>query len=94
MLLVVAMGAKADKWPDGTEMDAWFGKKEKVDVKQLGRPYVITDYGVVADSTLVQTAAIQRVIDRCADEGGGVIVIPEGTFLSGHSFLNKVRICM
>ena len=31
-------------------MDAWFGKKEKVDVKQLGRPYVITDYGVVADS--------------------------------------------
>ena len=89
MLLVVAMGAKADKWPDGTEMDAWFGKKEKVDVKQLGRPYVITAYGVVADSTLVQTAAIQRVIDRCADEGGGVIVIPEGTFLSGALFFKQ-----
>ncbi len=34
----------------------------------------------------VQTKELQAVIDRCASEGGGVIVIPRGTFLSGSLF--------
>ena len=40
-------------WPDGTPMDAWFKNSTKVDVATLGRQYVITDYGVVKDSTIV-----------------------------------------
>ncbi len=48
--------------------------------------YVITDFGAVADATTVNTHAIQAVIDRCAAEGGGVVVIPQGTFLSGALF--------
>lgn len=67
-------------------MDDWFLQSGKVDVAQLGRQYVITDYGVSTDSTLVQTTLIQHVIDLCADKGGGVVVIPEGTFLSGALF--------
>lgn len=50
------------------------------------KDYVITDYGVVADSTIVQSAAIQSVIDRAEADGGGRIVIPEGTFLTGALF--------
>lgn len=46
----------------------------------------MTDYGVRNDSTLLQTAAIQKVIDKASDEGGGTIVIPKGTFLSGALF--------
>ncbi len=90
--LVVAGTAKTrkkvvvDTWPDGTVMDAWFKDTAKVDISRLGHQYVITDYGVVSDSTLVQTDAIQRVIDRAARDGGGVIVIPQGTFLSGALF--------
>jgi polygalacturonase len=38
------------------------------------------------DSTVVQTAQIQAVIDRAAAEGGGVIVVPKGVFLSGSLF--------
>jgi polygalacturonase len=41
---------------------------------------------VVKDSTLIQTAAIQKVIDLAADKGGGVIVIPKGVFSSGALF--------
>ena len=85
-LLLATMGAEADNWSDGSRMDDWFLQSGKVDVAQLGRQYVITDYGVSTDSTLVQTTLIQHVIDLCADKGGGVVVIPEGTFLSGALF--------
>ena len=76
-------------WPDGSPMDAFFQDTKKVDVEALGKQYVITDYGVKKDSMLVQTKAIQAVIDLCASEGGGVIVIPDGTFLSGSLFFKQ-----
>lgn len=78
--------AKHDVWPDGTTMDKWFANREKVDVNTLGKRYVVTDYGVKNDSTLVQTAALQAVIDRAGNDGGGVVVVPKGTFLSGALF--------
>ncbi len=76
----------AENWPDGTKMDAWFSNTKKVDVTSLGTQYVITDYGVKNDSDLVQTEAIQAVIDKAAAQGGGVIVIPRGTYLTGSLF--------
>ena len=76
-------------WPDQTVMDAWFKDTTKVDVAKLGKQYVITDFGVRRDSTVVQTKAIQAVIDRAAQEGGGVVVIPEGTFLTGALFFKQ-----
>lgn len=96
LLCAVCLGMNAKKvkkapalWPDGTPMEAWFDDTTKVDVNTLGKKYVITAYGVKNDSTLVQTEAIQKVIDRAADEGGGVIVIPQGTFLSGSLFFKQ-----
>lgn len=95
LLLTVAGYAKSkkkvvvDRWPDGTVMDAWFKDTTKVDMNALGRQYVITDYGVKNDSTLVQTTAIQAIIDRAAQEGGGVIVVPQGTFLTGALFFKQ-----
>ncbi len=90
-VLVVVLGmlagnAMADKWPDGSQMDKWFSDTTHVDVAKLGKQYVITDYGVANDSNVVQTEAIQKVIDLAASNGGGVIVIPQGTFLSGSLF--------
>lgn len=75
-----------DKFPDGKLIPDWFRNNEKVDVSSLGKQYRITDYGIVNDSTKLQTAQIQEVIDLAAKNGGGVIVIPEGTFLSGSLF--------
>jgi len=95
LLLTVAGYAKSKKkvvverWPDGTVMDAWFKDTTKVDMTALGRQYVITDYGVKNDSTIVQTTAIQAIIDRAAQEGGGVVVIPQGTFLTGALFFKQ-----
>ncbi|MDE6647881.1 MAG: exopolygalacturonase, partial [Prevotella sp.] len=78
-----------ETWPDGTVMDAWFSDTTKVNVNTLGRQYVLTDYGVVAGSPQVQTQQIQAVIDRCAQEGGGVVVVPQGTFLTGALFFKQ-----
>ena len=78
-----------ETWPDGTEMDAWFQNPQKVDIGQLGRRYVLTDYGVLMGSSEVQTQQIQAVIDRCANEGGGVVVVPQGTFMTGALFFKQ-----
>ena len=76
-------------FPDGKPIPDWFRDTTKVDVNQLGRQYVITDYGVKQDSTLVQTEAIQRVIDVASRHGGGVVVVPKGVFLSGSLFFRQ-----
>lgn len=77
---------KTETWPDGTAMDTWFSDTSKVELSSLGRLYVITDYGVRNNPDIVQTKEIQAVIDRCAGEGGGVVVVPTGTFLTGSLF--------
>ncbi|MGD1084774.1 MAG: glycosyl hydrolase family 28 protein [Verrucomicrobiota bacterium] len=48
--------------------------------------HLITDFGAVADGQTVNTKAIQSLIDRCASEGGGLVVVPKGAFLSGALF--------
>lgn len=49
--------------------------------------YVVTDMAVYAnDSTTLQTAAIQKIIDIAEANGGGQIIFPAGTYLSGALF--------
>lgn len=91
MAVICTAGAKdrntnGGLWPDGTPIDAWFCNNSKVDISTLGKQYVITDFGVVNDSSKLQTEAIQRVIDMASANGGGVVVIPKGTFLSAALF--------
>ncbi|MBQ8672522.1 MAG: exopolygalacturonase [Bacteroides sp.] len=93
-MLVCIMGgillAHADgKFPDGTPIPAWFSETMEVNIETLGRKYNIVEHGVANDSTLLQTEQIQAVIDKAAGEGGGVIIIPKGTFLSGALFFKK-----
>ena len=83
---VQAQKNQKDVFPDGTLMSGWFLDHTKVKLGALGKQYVITDLGVKPDSTLVQTQAIQRAIDEAAGNGGGVVVIPQGTYLSGALF--------
>lgn len=80
---------KLDLFPDGTPIPSWFSNANKVDEAALGRRYVITEYGVKNDSNVVQTEAIQAVIDRAFKDGGGVVVVPKGTFLSGSIFFKQ-----
>jgi exo-poly-alpha-galacturonosidase len=53
------------------------------------KQYVVTRYGAVGDGRTLNTEAIQSAIDMCRSEGGGVLVIPEGTFLTGSLFFKQ-----
>jgi polygalacturonase len=89
LLFAAALGASAsaqDLFPDGTPVSGWFRRSDVVDASTLGKRFCLTDYGVANDSAIVQTEKIQAVIDEAHRAGGGVVVIPQGTFLSGSLF--------
>lgn len=85
---LVAIESKAEftNFPDGTPVPQWFNDTSGIDIASLGKQYVITDFGAGTDSTVIQTSQIQSVIDLASSDGGGVIVIPKGTFLTGSLF--------
>ena len=61
---------------------------QKMDKSNQGlKCYRVTAYGVSGETpAIVQTVAIQRVIDLAASQGGGQIVFPFGCYLSGSLF--------
>ena len=77
-----------DLWPDGTEIGEWFRQTEPVNVASLGKQYRVTDYGVVNDGRL-HTQEMQALIDRVAAEGGGVVIVPEGIYMTGALFFKQ-----
>jgi len=85
-LVPINTDAAKDAFPDGTPVSEWFKTDNEPITCPQGRKYVVTDYGVSNDSTVVQTPLLQKVIDTAAQQGGGVIVIPRGTFLTGSLF--------
>ncbi|MDE6394708.1 MAG: exopolygalacturonase, partial [Duncaniella sp.] len=56
-------------FPDGSKVSEWFNEAKPVNADKLGKKYTVTDYGVVNDSTMLQTEAIQAVIDKAAEAG-------------------------
>ncbi len=58
-------------------------------VNSFPQSFNITDFGAKADGETVNTEFIQAAIDRCSEQGGGQVMIPAGTFLSGSLFLKN-----
>ncbi|MDP4292244.1 MAG: glycoside hydrolase family 28 protein [Bacteroidota bacterium] len=67
---------------------SWMDLSANAPAKVVKR-YNISEYGAVGDGITLNTKAIQSVIDKCSSEGGGVVIIPKGTFLTGAIFLKK-----
>lgn len=49
----------------------------------------VQDFGAAADGQTLATAAIQAALDACAQAGGGTVVAPAGTYLTGSLFLHS-----
>jgi len=47
----------------------------------------VRTFGAVGDGIAKDTAAIQAAIDDCANDGGGIVYIPPGRFVTGTLFL-------
>lgn len=66
------------------DMPAWDSRV--IIIRKSDKQYDITAYGAVGDGVTINTAAIQRAIDTASAQGGGCVVVPEGTFLSDALF--------
>ncbi|MCW0484381.1 glycoside hydrolase family 28 protein [Gaoshiqia sediminis] len=53
------------------------------------KTYNIVDFGAVADGETLNTEAIQKAIDTCSKTGGGTVLVPKGTFLTGAIHLKN-----
>ena len=80
-------GYEPDCFPDGTVIDPWFTQAKEVTLDDILAPRVYVGSAadqVIDDSTVVQTEAIQRIIDLAgAQPEGAVVVFPRGTYLTG-----------
>ncbi len=75
-------------FPDGTPIDTWFYEAKTPSLEQLGKQYVLTEHGICDDGK-VYTTQIQELIDTAYENGGGVIVVPAGTFMTGALFFKQ-----
>jgi polygalacturonase len=48
--------------------------------------FLVTDYGAVGDGRRDNTRSIQAAIEDCSVKGGGMVVVPQGIFISGSLF--------
>lgn len=51
--------------------------------------FIVNDYGAISDGKTVTTAAIQKAIDACAENGGGIVIFKPGVYLTGSIFLKS-----
>jgi polygalacturonase len=49
--------------------------------------YSITEFGAISDGHTVCTVAIQSAIDKAGASGEGVVIIPNGTYITGTLYL-------
>ncbi|HSJ69588.1 MAG TPA: glycosyl hydrolase family 28 protein, partial [Anditalea sp.] len=72
--------------------DPEFEWLEKVGAKNFPEgttEYSVNDFGAVSDTTALSTEAIQQAIDKCAEEGGGIVTFDKGDYLSGPIFVKS-----
>lgn len=82
------MSELREYFPDGTIIDPWFYETKRPTLSELGKKYVLTEYGILDDGK-VHTKELQNLIDTAAENGGGVIVVPAGTYLTGSIYFKQ-----
>lgn len=82
------MNTMKEFFPDGTPIDSWFYDTHVPALEEMGKQYVLTDYNIFADGK-IYTKEIQNLIDMVHENGGGVIVVPKGTYMTGSIYFKQ-----
>ena len=77
-----------DFFPDKTPIDDWFYNTSIPELADMGTQYVLTQYNILDDGK-IHTQEIQALIDTAYENGGGVIVVPAGTYMTGSLFFKQ-----
>jgi polygalacturonase len=75
-------------FPDGTPIDKWFYDTDIPSLEELEKQYVINDYNILDDGE-IHTKEFQALIETVAENGGGVIVVPQGVYRTGALFFKQ-----
>jgi polygalacturonase len=77
----------------GSTDDAW---QRAADIARNVKPptfpdrgFVVTAFGADAEGRKLSTTAINQAIDRCSAAGGGRVIVPTGTYLTGAIHLKS-----
>src|SRR6218665_2646037 len=54
-----------------------------------GKTFDAADFGAVGDGVTINTRPIQAAIDAAAAQGGGVVILKPGLYLSGSLFVKS-----
>lgn len=79
-----AASTDKDPWDEVGEIRAQINVPEFPD-----KDFLITDYGAVGDGETKTTEAFKKAIQECSESGGGRVVVPHGTFLTGAIHLKS-----
>ena len=61
----------------------------------VAQTYNILNYGAKGDGISINTAAINDAVNKCSENGGGTVLVPPGTFITGTIFLkSNVELCL
>lgn len=79
---------QTEYFPDQTPIDDWFYDTSIPELADMGMQYVLTQYNILDDGK-IHTQEIQALIDTAHANGGGVIVVPAGTYMTGSLFFKQ-----
>src|ERR1035437_2145027 len=51
-------------------------------------PLNVRDFGAKGDGVTKDTVALQKALDTCAENVGGMVLVPEGVYLTGSLILH------
>lgn len=75
-------------FPDGTRVADWFYNTEIPILEDMGTQYILTEYNILDDGE-IHTKEIQQLIDTAYENGGGVLVVPKGTYRTGSLYFKQ-----
>ena len=55
----------------------------------LDKTYSVVEFGAVPDGTTKNTVAFKKAINTCSDNGGGIVLVPKGKYLTGPIHLEN-----
>ncbi|MBD0832595.1 glycoside hydrolase family 28 protein [Aestuariibaculum sediminum] len=67
----------------------WVDKVGAASVDFKNKTYYVNDFGASNDGETLCTEAIQKTIDACFENGGGVVTFKPGEYLSGSIFIKS-----
>ncbi len=72
-----------------TDIPAWTHKVGAKPTPFKKTIFYVNQFGAIADGKTLNTEAIQKTIDACAKNGGGIVAFEKGIYLTGSLFIKS-----